>query len=167
MQILGLLDSLESTILDGFKIPMTKKTIINEEQVLILIDKIRLVAQGGADFVKKAIDKDRIRQGSMQEESNMNNQQTSSHSQVSNNIQASIEVTSEIGGSHEKTKGAEIISQAYQIAKEVREGADKYADEVLSNLELTSTRVLRTIKAGRERLQKNVQGSQVSETINV
>ena len=49
MEILGLLDTLESTILDSTKIPMTKKIIINEEQILELIDKIRLVAQGGAE----------------------------------------------------------------------------------------------------------------------
>ena len=57
MEILGLLDTLESMILEGFKIPMSKKTVINEEKVLQVIDKIRLVSQGGGEFVKKALDK--------------------------------------------------------------------------------------------------------------
>jgi hypothetical protein len=38
-------------------------------------------------------------------------------------------------------------------------GADKYADEVLSNLEATSSRILRSVKAGRTRLGKFVTGT--------
>jgi len=166
MEILGLLDSLESTILDGFKIPMTKKTLINEEQVLILIDKIRLVAQGGADFVKKAIDKDRIR-SQAQDEVISTSTQRQSHAPTQQSVQPPVDIQLEMKIAPEKAKAAEIVDQAYQIAKEVREGADKYADEILSNLELTSSRILRTVKAGRERLQKNVQGSGSSEDSNV
>ena len=142
MEILGLLDTLESTILDSTKIPMTKKIIINEEQILELIDKILLVAQGGAGFAKEKIDKDRSKASVEREEPGQMSEQISMNEPIT-----------------DKAKSAEIIQQAYQIAKEVREGADKYADEVLSNLELASTRVLRTIKAGRERLQKTVQGT--------
>lgn len=47
MEILGLLDTLESMILEGFRVPLTKKTMIDEEKVLQVVDKIRLVAQGG------------------------------------------------------------------------------------------------------------------------
>ena len=57
MEILGLLDTLEAMILDGFKIPLSKRTIVNEEKLLAVIDKMRLVLQGGEDFAKKAIDK--------------------------------------------------------------------------------------------------------------
>lgn len=135
MEILGLLDTLESLILDGFKIPLTKKTLVNEEQILSIIDKIRLVAQGGEDFAKSAIGREKL---------------------LSSRPAADPipEVQSEKGES------AVVLEQAYQIAKEVRGGADKYADEVLSNLELTTTRVLRTVQAGRERLQKTVQGTE-------
>lgn len=150
MEILGLIDSLESLILDGFKVPMTKKTLINEEQVLELIDKIRLVAQGGSGFAKERIDKDRVK--------------PSMETIESPNIQTREPVVSQEPLT-DKAKAAEIIQQAYQIAKEVREGADKYADEVLSNMELTSTRVLRTIKAGRERLQTTVQGTKEKDNV--
>ena len=50
MEILGLIDTLESMILEGFRVPLTKKTMINEEKVLQVIDKIRLVAQGGGSL---------------------------------------------------------------------------------------------------------------------
>lgn len=132
MEILGLLDTLESVILDGFKIPLTKKTIVNEEELLSIIDKIRLVIQGGGDFAKKAIGGEEgigveTKEGAKVEEGE---------------------------GVSPESKAEDLIQQAYQMAKEIREGADKYADEVLANLEAATTRILRTLKAGRERLTK-------------
>lgn len=131
MEILGLLDTLESIILDSTKVPFIKKVMVDEEKVLSIIDKIRLVSQGGADFVKKAIDG----RGEPSEASG-------------------AEPPAREERPRAESKAVEVMEQAYQMAKEIREGADKYADEVLANLEATSTRILRTIKAGRERLTK-------------
>jgi hypothetical protein len=139
MEILGLLDTLESMILDGFKIPMTGKTIINEAKVLHLMDKIRLVVEGGQDFAKKAI------AGEQSKEPNkFNFQQNGPGLQRDDFPEAPNEDI--------QKQVDEVMQQAYQIAKEVRYGADKYADEVLSNLEATTMRITRTIQAGRQRL---------------
>ena len=130
MEILGLLDTLESIILDSTKVPFTKRIMVDEDKVLSLIDKLRLVIQGGGDFAKKAIGR-----GEVQEE----------------------ERPAGEGRPQAESKAVEVLEQAYQMAKEIREGADKYADEVLANLEATSTRILRTIKAGRDRLSQTTQ----------
>jgi len=116
-------------------------------EILGLIDKIRLVAQGGGDLVKKALDK-----------------RTAAPKHEEMEI---IEARKEVeklkerlpAASEKEGKAAEIIENAYKIAKEVRMGADKYADDVLANLEATSSRILRSVKAGRERLGKSVTGS--------
>jgi hypothetical protein len=55
MEILGLLDTLESMILDSSKIPFTKKVVVDEESLLGIVDKMRLVIQGGGGFAKEAI----------------------------------------------------------------------------------------------------------------
>ncbi|OGB87598.1 hypothetical protein A3H38_00935 [candidate division WOR-1 bacterium RIFCSPLOWO2_02_FULL_46_20] len=141
MEILGLLDTLESMILDGSKIPLTKKILINEEKVLSIIDKMRLVAQGGGGFAKGAIVS---RQDGLNEKA-----------EIKKGI-AQAEKETVDGRSQEEAKSVEVLQQAYQMAKEIRDGADKYADEVLANLEATSTRILRTVKAGRDRLNKTV-----------
>jgi len=60
-------------------------------------------------------------------------------------------------------KAIDVLQQAYQVAKEVRHGADKYADEVLSNLESTSARILRSVRAGRERLSRVLGEGQAEE----
>ena len=111
MKILGLLDTLESVVMEGFKIPLTKKTMLNEDQLLVLIDKMRLVIQEGPGKVPERAE----------------------------------EPVADEDPKDEAAKAADIVKEAYEIAKEVRSGADRYADEVLSNLELSSTRI------GRER----------------
>lgn len=154
MEILGLIDTLESMILEGFRIPLTKKTVINEEKVLQVIDKVRLVVQGGGDLVKKAIDK----------RTAPPKQETIEFAEARREIEKVKEGLPLMSDTEEKA--TEIIENAYKIAKEVRMGADKYADEVLSNLEATSSRILRAVKAGRSRLGKFVSGvpMQASET---
>lgn len=142
MEILGLLDTLESVILDGFKVPLTHKTLINEEEVLTILDKIRLVAQSGGNAAKKALGE-------------------------RNNIAAPIERAEPAveAAPDERGRALDIVQQAYQMSKEIREGADKYADEVLANIEATTTRVLRTVKAGRERLQETVQNKEGAQKV--
>lgn len=138
MEILGLLDTLESMIMDGSRIPFTKKLIINEEKLLAVVDKIRLVVQGGGGFAKEAITGKPIpkEQGQVQAEAKAQ-------------VPEAAATNPPEGG-----EAVEVLQQAYQMAKEIREGADHYADEVLENLEATSSRILRTVKAGRDRLAK-------------
>ncbi len=139
MEVLGLLDHLESIVLDSAKVPFSKKIMVDEDKLLTVIDKIRMVLQGGGDFARKAIGK----------------------SDEPAAVQAAAEPTIESVEAERRapaeSKAVEVMEQAYKMAKEIREGADKYADEVLANLEATSTRILRTVKAGRERLEKTTQ----------
>ncbi len=152
MEILGLLDTLESMILEGFRIPLSKKTIINEEKVLQVLDKIRLVSQGGGDLVKKALDK---RTPAVKQETIEFAEARKELEKVKENMHA-------MSGGDEKA--TEIIENAYKISKEVRMGADKYADEVLSSLEASASRILRAVKAGRARLGRYVSGVTTQES---
>jgi len=154
MEILGLLDTLESMILEGFRIPLSRKTMIDEEKVLQVIDKIRLVSQGGGDFVKKAIDK---------RPSAAVKQETMEFSEARKDIEKVKESMAMTGG---EEKATEIIENAYKISKEVRMGADKYADEVLSSLEASASRILRAVKAGRSRLGRYISGVTPQESKN-
>ncbi len=136
MEVLGLLDHLESIVLDSAKLPFSKKVVVDEDKLLTVIDKIRMVLQGGGDFAKKAI-------GKSEEAAAAPGEQTVAEAEAEHRPPA-------------ESKAVEVMEQAYKMAKEIREGADKYADEVLANLEATSTRILRTVKAGRERLENKI-----------
>lgn len=146
MEILGLIDTLEAMVLDGFKIPLSKRTIVNEEKLLAVIDKIRLVVQGGEDFAKKAIDRDKHL---VTKTEVLDEVMTKRPAKLAPRPAQKEELSGDMEG-----KAIEVLQQAYQIARDVRQGADKYADDVLQNLEATSARILRSIRAGRDRLQK-------------
>ena len=145
MEILGLLDTLESMILEGFRVPLSKKTMIDEEKVLQVIDKIKLVAQGNGGLMKKPMDNNKRTPAQQSEPTELTEVEK---------LKERLPIAAAKDG-----KPTEIIEDAYKIAKEVRMGADKYADEVLSNLEATSSRILRAVKAGRTRLGKYVTGT--------
>lgn len=146
MEILGLLDTLESQLLDGFKVPFTKKVLVNEDKILSIIDKMRLVIQGGEGMAQEAIAAKNSTHENLKERDE--------------DLRMAME-----GKPVEESKAVDVLQQAYQMAKEIREGADHYADEVLANLEATSTRILRTVKAGRERLVKVGQGGEAVEKV--
>ena len=42
-EVLGLIDALEASVLEGKKIPLTEKVVVSEVSLLEIIDKIRLV----------------------------------------------------------------------------------------------------------------------------
>ena len=164
MEILGLIDALEAQILDSFKVPMSKKIMIDEDKVLAILDKIRLVAQGGGGFAKKALQNPNSpAQSQGGSNSNQNQNQVPMMPAKEERVETRPAPSARFSDvkanfTPEPTleeKGQEIMQQAYQIAKEVRSGADHYADEVLANLEATTVRILRTLKAGRDRLNKN------------
>jgi hypothetical protein len=54
-EILGILDAIEATIMEGKKLPFTDKVIIHEGQLLMLLDKLRIVA-GNSDTVRQAVE---------------------------------------------------------------------------------------------------------------
>ncbi len=135
MQLLGIIDTLESVICDSPKIPFTGKTLINETEVLSLLDKLRLVCQKDSAVPSVQRPEPVVRMPDPME------------SIKTDNLPENPE-----------GRAIEIIQQAYQLAKEIKDGADKYADEVLADLEVTSMRVTRVVKNGRQKLSKNGNG---------
>jgi hypothetical protein len=147
MEILGLLDALESMILESYKIPVIGKTVVDEAELLAVIDKIRLAAQSPEGFIKGKLDTDQ--KPPVRQEEQKEVKQTVAELTDTLSKDRPDQTIKEI-----EAKASEVIQQAYQVAKEIRSGADKYADEVLANLEATSSRIMRTIKNGRLRLSK-------------
>ena len=115
MQLLGLLDTLEATILNGKKVLMTDLVMVNEGQLLEIIDKIRGVIKSGGSAAKQAIER-----------------------VSSNDIY------------NEKS----ILSKAQREARLIKEGANSYADETLSNLLATVLKLERSLESGRQRLAR-------------
>ena len=133
MQLLGLIDTLEAIILKSKKIPMTDKVILEEKKLLSLIDKIRLVIKQGEGVIRKSIEKE------IEEKKKK---------------QMTMEMEPE-------NEAQNIINDAYSKARQIRDGADEYADQILGNLQIIITKMQRNalkldqvLENGRNRLKK-------------
>ena len=110
-EILGLLDALESVVLESKKIPLTENIILEERKVIDLIDKIRITVNSNGNNVRKTVD--------INEES----------SNQSDDIVI------------DKLKPTQKESDILEEAKKIKEGASEYAEYVLTSLQLTITKM--------------------------
>ncbi len=119
-KLLGLLDALESEIVDGKKVPLTEKVMVEEQAVMAIIDKMRAVIQSD-DVIKQ-------------------------------NIQ--VNTTSELSLAPNQATIKEQTSNDLEKAKKIKEGAQEYAQYILSNLQLIVTKMQNNLV----KLEKNIEG---------
>ena len=119
-KLLGLLDALESEIVDGKKVPLTEKVMVEEQDVMAIIDKMRAVIQSD-DVIKQ-------------------------------NIQ--VNTTSELSSTPDQATIKEQTSNDLEKAKKIKEGAQEYAQYILSNLQLIVTKMQNNLV----KLEKNIEG---------
>ena len=136
--ILGLVDSLEATILESPKVPLTDKLIIEEKKILQLVDKVRLAIKDGG-IARQSID-------------------INKEFSIQDPVQKVV-------------KPQDNISEAQEKARQVKQGANEYAEYVLSNLQLSITKLQnhivkleKNIENGREVLEKQKSEDATSST---
>ena len=132
-EVLGLLDSIEATILEGKKIPLTDKVVLEEPVILSLIDKVRLVIKSNGEAAKSFISTDK----------------TTLDKPLSTKAQSS------------NSNDTKIKQDALEYAHKIKSGANEYADFVLSNVQLMLTKMQKdmvrfdqNLENGREILEK-------------
>ena len=114
-EILGIIDAIEAAIMDGKRLPFTDKVVIHEGQLLMLLDKLRIVAKNDTNMVRKA-----VQIGGLPEEEDI----TSLPSILSHSPD---------------------LSKAHTDALRIREDAAIYADNVLAHLQLLVTKMQKNI----------------------
>lgn len=55
-ELFGLLDALESTVLEGKRVPLTDRIMVEEKKVLSLISKMRLAMKSNGKAVRKSVE---------------------------------------------------------------------------------------------------------------
>ena len=119
-KILGLLDVLESNILEGKKVPLTEKVMVDEKEIINIIDKIRSVVQ--------------------------------SEDVIQHNIQ--VKPVDEFKAMQQQEKTDIQTNSEIEKAKKIKEGAQEYAQYILSNLQLIVTKMQNNLV----KLEKNIEG---------
>jgi hypothetical protein len=130
MELLGVVDALEATLLSGSRIPLTDKIVIEENKIIPILDRLRELIRQGEGLAKHELE-GRPKPAPKTERIILDTMDNSE----------------------------QIVSSAYQKAQDIKRGADEYADQVLANLQVTVTKIQRnllkmeqTLDNGRRRL---------------
>ena len=138
-KLLGLIDVLESIIDEAKSVPLSTKVIVDEQEILAICEKIREVIKS-EEVIENTIEVKDTQQGahgSFQTDVSDKNKDVSSTD--------------------------EWIKEELKKIKKIKNGADDYAEYVLSNLQLTVTKMQNNLI----KLEKNIEsGRKVIEEKN-
>lgn len=148
MNLVILLDRLDQMIDSAPEIPLTGKSLIDADEALDLIDKIRNALP---EEVKRAewltSEKDRMLKESQAEAERIVVQ---AEEYVAKMVSESAIVAKA------KEEAQSIIEKAKSEAKEMEKGAAEYAETVLANLEAALQKTLGVVQQGRSELRDEV-----------
>ena len=140
MDILYLIDELESRLTEGRRIPLTSKVVIDEEECFDIINEMRSRIP---EEVKQARRTERERERIIAQ----------AHEEAERLVVLAKERANEVLDKQEIIKGAEarvqiIIERAQQEAGKIKTDADDYVIAVLSHLESQLGGLLTTVQNG-------------------
>ena len=147
MDILNLVNKLEELFSQGRSFPFTHNVILNEDQMIDLIDQMRISIPEEIKRSQQILaQRDRILAQAKDEHDRM--------------LEIANEKREQLISSHEITTEAnnrakQIISQAQTEAEVIKREADKYALESLKKLEIEMERSMAQVRNGIKALQYN------------
>ena len=145
MNIHEAIDRLEYVIGHSRQIPLTRTVVVDQEEVLACIDDLRLSLP---DEIKQA-------RWTLQEQQRLLSE---AQAEAARTVSKAGERAQTMIGQHDLVKRAEkqaeaMLKEAGLKAEETRRAADRYAWEVMQNLETQLLRTVATVKKGVEALR--------------
>jgi cell division septum initiation protein DivIVA len=145
MNIHEAIDRLEYLIAHSRQIPLTRTVVVDQEEALACIDDLRLSLP---DEIKQA-------RWTLQEQQRLLSE---AQAEAARTVSKAGERAQTMIGQHDLVKRAEkqaeaMLKEASLKAEETRRAADRYAWEVMQNLETQLLRTVATVKKGVEALR--------------
>ena len=146
MEVLELVDMLEDVVDKAFGIPLINKAVLDRDELLDLIDEIRLNLPDDlkqAKWVKE--ERQRILDDASKEAASI--------------IKLAEEKMASLIDDHEITQRAyaqanEIVTNAQNNAREIRMSTKQYVDDHMANLEAKLDKMLSTVRENRSELKR-------------
>jgi cell division septum initiation protein DivIVA len=148
MDIMALIDRIEEAMDSGRTVPLMRGRLVDIEKVYEIIDEIR---GNFPDELKQARWIVKERQEMLEEAEKEANRILEEARDRADAMAAEQEVVRRAN-----EQAAAILDDARQQEREVRLGAEDYADEMLANLEVNLGKLLTAVQRGRDRLQGKV-----------
>ncbi len=145
MELFNALNELEEIIESSIKVPMTRRVLVDEDRLLDMLDRIRTTLP------------EEIRQAKwiIQEREKVLAETKKEAGRIMEDVQKQLERRideSEIARLA-KERAEETVERAESIAREIKQGARDYADEVLNELEKKIESIMAEIRNGRAELK--------------
>jgi vacuolar-type H+-ATPase subunit H len=139
-----LVERLESLVADGWKVPLRNSVVIDQAYALDLIDQLRMTIPEEIKTAKRVNSEvDRLLEQAREEA-----EQILARAQE----QATYLIEERELTRQAEEMSQEIVRQAHSEAEGIRAGADDYAADVLSKLEVEVMRTLKSIRLGLDLL---------------
>jgi cell division septum initiation protein DivIVA len=152
MDVLVLIDKLDDIIHNARSVPLTDSVMIDREEIYDILDQMRSTIP---EEIKQARWIVKERQEMLEEaekEANRILEEARDRAQAIASEQEIVRLAEQ--------QAAEIMDDARAREREIRLGAEDYADEMLANLEVNLGKLLTAVQRGRDRLQGKVGGGQ-------
>ena len=146
MDILNLLERVEDIIEDASKFPLSNKVMVDKEEVLEVINEIRLKLP---DEINRASWVAKERQRILNEAQNEADELIIKVKDQQKHLIEENEITRQA-----KNYANDLIKEAEQRANEMKAGAYNYSDEILSKLQDKIKEINNIIEDNRESLKK-------------
>ncbi len=175
------LNRLEEIILSGLRIPLTRRTLIDEDKVLEQLDFIRLslpsvfqetvvildqkeeILLEAEEYGQQVVEAAQAKRAQILAESDIIRQAEREAEQLRRKVQQECdammqETLAEIDRKRRASQQEleEMRQTAIAQAQEIEDGADEYADNVLENIEQDLKEMLRIITNGRQELRADM-----------
>jgi cell division septum initiation protein DivIVA len=153
MDVLVLIDKLDDLIHNARSVPLTDSVMLDREEIYDLLDQMRSTIP---EEIKQA-------RWIVKERQEMLAEAKTEAERIQAEAQEKAEqMASETEVVHLAEKNAQkIVEDARDREREIRLGAEDYADEVLNNLEVNLEKFLAAVRRGRERLQGREEAAQI------
>lgn len=148
MDIMALIDRIEESLDSARTLPLLRGRLVDVEKVYEIIDEIRA---NFPDELKQARWIVKERQEMLEEAEKEANRVLEEARDRADSMASEQEVVRRAN-----EQAAAILDSARQQEREIRLGAEDYADEMLANLEVNLGKLLTAVQRGRDRLQGKV-----------
>lgn len=145
MDIMALIDKLEDIVATARKMPLSSLVMIQEQKIYEAIDEMR---SSLPEELKQARWIVKERQEMIDEAEKEGNRILEEAKEKAKAMASETEVVKRA-----EQQAAEILDAARAREREIRLGAEDYADEMLANLEVNLGKLLTAVQRGRDRLQ--------------
>src|SRR3974377_668588 len=146
MDVLVLIDKLDDLVHNAKQVPLTDQVRVDKEEIYDLLDQMRATIP---EEIKQA-------RGIVKERQEMPAEAKREAERI---VKEARERQDRLISNEEVTKEAqraaeEIIDEAHAREREIRLGAEDYADEILGTLEVNLSKFIAAVQRGRDRLPR-------------